>query len=627
MRCRRLIAACLGLALAGATDAAPERSRAAGDTAAFVFANVSGPAAATEIPTPIPAAWQSFDRGEQSRLAVLLTDTDSSWLSLAHGLRTTGIPFRLTRDVKEALRHRVVMVYPTMSGRVLDAEAYAALSRFPDEGGTLIGVDVEGDALGKVFGFTTTAPSRARSRITFDAAHALSTGFTDAREQTIPFSNPRQGAAAFGSLGYVGATAPLAVYDDGSAAITERKTGKGSAIAIGIDLGFLFAIGYNNREEGVARDYANGFEPAIDVLLRLIGNIYRAGEPNAVTLHTVPQGKALTVLMTHDVDYTQSLANALAYARFEAEAGVPATYFVQTKYVRDWNDAVFFNDNGIALLKELAANDIEIGSHSVAHSMLFHQLPLGSGRERYPDYRPFVRSATRTDGATIFGELRVSRFLLEHFVGDGAVVSFRPGHLRNPYAAPQAMQAVGYRYSSSATANNSLTHLPFRLTYDRAGTAEVDVFEFPVGIEDEAAPRLLDRLPQAVALAGQLARYGGTLVVLIHPDITGHKLEFEKRFVAAVADRAWFGSMRAFGDFWAARDAVDVDIRMSDGLPQLHLHVDRAVPGLTLVLPSGHRAESVTPSSGTWRQDGTQLVIDLTAGDTIVRLRPTEGPP
>lgn len=627
MRCRFLIAACLGLAVAGAAAGAPERSRAAGDTAAFVFAKVSGPTENTEIPAPVPAAWQSFDRGERSRLAVLLTDTDSSWLSLAHGLRTMGIPFRLTRDVNEALRHRVVMVYPTMSGRVLDAEAYAALSRFPDAGGTLIGVNVEGDALGKVFGFTTTAPSRTRSTLRFDTRHPLSADFSDAREQTIPFSNPRQGADAFGSLAYLGATAPIAVYDDGNAAITERKTGTGKALAVGIDLGFLFAIGYNNREEGVARDYANGFEPAIDVLLRLIDAIYRGGEPNAVTLHTVPQGKSLAVLMTHDVDYTQSLANALAYARFEAEAGVPATYFVQTKYVRDWNDAVFFNDNGIGLLKELATNDIEIGSHSVAHSMLFHQLPLGSGRERYPDYRPFVRSATRTDGATIFGELRVSRFLLEHFVGDGTVVSFRPGHLRNPYAAPQAMQAVGYRYSSSVTANNSLTHLPFRLTRDRAGNTEVDIFEFPVTIEDEATPRLLDRLPQAVALAGQLARYGGTLVVLIHPDITGHKLEFEKRFVATVADRAWFGSMRAFGDFWAARDAVDVDIRMTDGLPQLHLRSDRPVPGLTLVLPPGRRAETVTPSPGRWRQDGARLVIDLPAGETIVHLRAAEGTP
>lgn len=627
MRVRLLIAACLGLTLAGAAAAAPERSRSTSDSAAFVFATVSGPAAATEIPSPTPAAWQSFDRGEPSRLAVLLTDTDSSWLSLAHGLRTMGIPFRLTRDVKEALRHRVVMVYPTMSGRVLDAEAYAALSRFPEDGGTLIGVNVEGDALGKVFGFTTTAPSRTRSTIRFDTAHPLSAEFSDAREQTIPFSNPRQGAAAFGSLAYLGAAAPVAVYDDGNAAITERRTATGKAIAIGIDPGFFFAIGYNNREEGVARDYANGFEPAIDVLLRLIANIYRSGEPNAVTLHTVPQGKPLAVLMTHDVDYTQSLANALAYARVEAEAGVPASYFVQTKYVRDWNDAVFFNDNGIALLKKLAAHDVEIGSHSVAHSMLFHQLPLGSGRERYPDYRPFVRSAARTDGATILGELRVSRFLLEHFLADDSVVSFRPGHLRNPYAAPQAMQAVGYRYSSSATANNSLTHPPFRLTHDRAGNAEVDVFEFPVTIEDEAAPRLLDRLPQAVALAGQLARYGGTLVVLIHPDITGHKLEFEKRFIAAVADRAWFGSMRTFGDFWAARDAVEVDIGSADGLPLLQLRSDRPAPGLTLVLPPGHRAEAVTPASGAWRQTGAQLVIDLPAGETVVRLRPAEGAP
>jgi hypothetical protein len=37
----------------------------------------------------------------------------------------------------------------------------------------------------------------------------------------------------------------------------------------------LLLKGYNNREQGIARAYANEFEPALDVLLRLVANIYR----------------------------------------------------------------------------------------------------------------------------------------------------------------------------------------------------------------------------------------------------------------------------------------------------------------------------------------------------------------
>ena len=110
-------------------------------------------------------------------------------------------------------------------------------------------------------------------------------------------------------------------------------------------------------------------------------------------------------------------------------------------------------------------------------------------------------------------------------------MSFRPGELSNPVALPQALQAAGYRYSSSTTANNSLTHLPYQLNYDRLYDAETDVFEFPVTVEDEELPKLGERLSQAVELAHQIGRYGGAFVFLIHPNILDHKLEFEKRFV------------------------------------------------------------------------------------------------
>jgi hypothetical protein len=90
-----------------------------------------------------------------------------------------------------------------------------------------------------------------------------------------------------------------------------------------------------------------------------------------------------------------------------------------------------------------------------------------------------VKNRNATSNGTILGELRVSKFLLEHFSEQG-LMSFRPGELSNPVALPQALQAAGYRYSSSTTANNSLTHLPYQLNYDRLNDTEMDVFEFPV---------------------------------------------------------------------------------------------------------------------------------------------------
>lgn len=585
-----------------------------------MFEGVSGPQGRSVVPPAQPARWQDYDKGGTGRLALLLTDPDSAWLGIVHGLQSIGVPFRITGDYREAIRHRVVLVYPTISGRVLPAEALRALAKVPASGGTLIGVNVEGGGLNEVFGFSEAQPARTRREIAFDAAHPLARSFTDPRERVIPFSNPQSGANAMGSFGYAGAREAVARFDDGAAAITSRRVGAGHAYAFGVDLGFLLLTGYNNREQGVARSYVNEYEPALDVLLRLLRDMYREGEPAAVTLGTVPQGRALSMLVTHDVDFGKSLANVLQYAEYEAKAGVRATYFIQTKFVRDWNDDVFFNEAGLVPIRRLRELGMEIASHSVAHSMLFNRMALGSGEERYPDYRPFVHDAERTDNATVLGELRVSRFLLEHFLPDYRVVSFRPGHLREPYTLPQALQATGYRFSSSATANNSLTHLPFRLTFGRETTAQSPIYEFPVTIEDEAKPALGERLEQALQLADRLASYGGLLVVLVHTDVTGHKLEFVRKLVDAQRHRAWSGSVSEFGEFWAARDRVTVDLERQGETIRVALAAPERIAGLALHVPAGYRVASVEPRELAFTQTEDQVVMDAFSGNATLTL-------
>ena len=591
--------------------------------AIYLFEGVNGPNEHSTISPAQPAQWQHYDHGATGRLALLLTDPDSSWLGLVHGLQSIGVPFRITRDYREALRHKVVLVYPTISGRVLPAEALQALARFPSSGGTLVGVNVESGGLNEIFGFSDAKPARTRHEIAFDPSNALAHEFDDPRERVIKFSNPT--ADATGSYGYIGASKPLARFDDGTAAITARQVGAGNTYAFGVDLGFLLLTGYNNREQGVARSYVNQYEPSLDVLLRLLRNIYREGEPAAVTVDTVPQGKALATIITHDIDYGRSLTNTSQYAEYESSVGLHATYFIQTKYVRDWNDGVFFNEAAVAPLKHLRALGMEIASHSVAHSRVFNHLPTGDGDERYPEYRPFVGDKERTENATVLGELRTSRFLLEHFLPGYQVVSFRPGHLRNPYVLPQALDATGYRFSSSTTANNSLTHLPFRLTYGRETTSPSSIYEFPVTIEDEELPLLGDRLPQALELADRLARYGGLFVVLIHTEITDHKLRFEKAFVEALRQRAWFGTLREFGEFWVARGKASVDIERQGARVRVSVTAPDTIHGLTLRLPTGYRVATVEPSELAMTQQPGQVVLSNLSGSATLMLERGSG--
>ena len=574
------------------------------------------------MPDHVPTAWRNYEQGSTSRLAILLTDPDSSWLGLAHGLKSIGIPFRITRDVQEALAHKVVLVYPMISGKVLGPEALQALAEYPKTGGTLIGVQVLGGGLNQVFGFREALASRQRYGLTLTPADPLLADLTDPAEQHLRVGLRGKGIEVMGTYGYTEASDPLARFEDGTAAITQVAHGPGRAYAIGLDLGFLLLKGYNNRGDELVKTFDNEFDPTLDVWLRLLKSMYRTAHEDAVTLGTVPFGKSLSVMMTHDVDFTQSIKNAVDYAAYEKSQGLVGTYFIQVKYIRDFNDDIFFNDEGVRYVKQLADLGMELGSHTIAHSRVFDEFPLGTGREAYPSYAPFVKDRTTAYNVSILGELRVSKFLIDHFSGQ-SIVSFRPGELSNPFGLPQALLATGYRYSSTATANNSLTHLPYQLNYDRLIDSELEVFEFPVTIEDEALPKMGDRLPEALEVAKRISRYGGSVVVLIHPNILDHKLAFEKGFVEGVRPYAWFGSVGEFGRWWAARNRVEVDVARDSSMMRVTVKAPAAVAGLTLEVPAGWEVARSGDSPQGVTQQGTMVTFPELQGTRTVLFTPS----
>ena len=579
----------------------------------YIHSGVSGPDKPTVVAPTTPTAPGVYGGGSTARLAILLTEGGSAWLGLAHGLKSIGVPFTVTEDYRKALKHKVVLVYPIISGKVLDAAALKAIAAFPRSGGTLIAAHVLGGGLNEVFGFEEAVASKAHFEMHIHRDHMEMAAFRDPRELRVPLGKRGDGAVRMGTYSYaMPRQPPLAVYEDGAAAITRKDYTQGRAYAFGIDIGFYLLKGYNNREEHIARSYVNDYEPALDVILRMLKAMYQQGEPAAVTLHTVPFNKSLSVIISHDVDYTRSLENAVHYAEYENSRGIKATSFTQTKYVKDWNDDIFFNREGTALIQRLNALGMEIASHSVSHSYAFGRLPLGTGVEQYPAYQPFVKDRNTLFNGTVLGELRVSKYLLEKFLDGETVVAFRAGHLQNPFVLPQALQATGYRYNSSVTANNSLTHLPFRLTYNRDVTAATDIFEFPVTVEDEKPPQLGERVPQALELAKKLASYGACMIVLIHPDVLGHKLEFERQLVETLQDNDWFRSLGEFGSWWAARDQVEVN-PSTDG-KTLQLEVPHQIQGLTLELPAGWRFSTSTPSSLKITQRGRRLQLAQAEG-------------
>lgn len=594
------------------------------DDSVYRFTGLSGPATDSVVLPETPAAPVAYAGGEPSRLAVLLTDRSSSWLGLVHGLKSFGVPFTVTEDYQEALRHPVVMVYPVISGKALSQPALAALSAYANEGGTLIGSHVLGGGLNGLFGFGEAVPSNTRRQLQFAADNPLPPRYFGTRGHTLVLGSSVQPTGTYSYSAPSGQV--LASYEDGSAAIVTRAVGKGRTYALGMDMGAFALLGHNNRQEGIAAQYVNRFQPGMDALFLQLRDWYVAHNRNAVLLGTVPEGKQLSVLLTHDIDFTESINNAVKYADYLRTRGIAGTYFIQTKYVRDWNDDVFFNKNGVERTRQLQALGMEVASHSVAHSRVFSKLPLGTGHERYPTYEPFVKSRSETRDASVLGELRVSRYLLEANVPGLQVESFRPGHLENPTTLPQALAASGYRFSSSVTANNALTHLPFRLNHSRGPNGETAVYEFPITLEDELEPPMGGRLPQALAIAEQIGRYGGLYVVLTHPNVLDHKLAFTQGLVEQLKPTAWYGTLARFGHWWVARDQVTLDVADAavGGQPAkvVRLQVPQALAGLALDMPERWQLLDAQPASAQPLRVGRQWVLPAVSGEVVLWFSP-----
>lgn len=584
----------------------------------FEAPRVTGPDSRSAFPEHIPTSLERYSGHGENRLAIYVTDSSSSWLGIVHGLKAIGVPFMVTGDINEALRHQVVMVYPVISGAALSPEKLQLLANFPRNGGTLIGVNVLG-ALNEVFGFEEPVPSKQHFEIFMRSDSSdLTNEFTDEREQHISIGNKKKFKETIGTYSYSKPLlTPLAIYEDKSAAITQRNYDQGKAYAIGFDIGYLILKGHNFRHEEFNRSPVNDFEPTIDVLLRFIRNIYLSSEKDAVTIQTVPYNKNLSVVITHNINSETSLDNAFILADEEKMMGIHSTYFIQTKYIRDMHPFMFKSEADFKRLTDLQKQGMDIASLSVSGSPLFDQFEQGSGTEQYPAYRPYVMAYEKTYGGTVYGEMRVSKYLLEHYVPSLNVASFRSSNLYIPFTYPQTMIATGYRYSSSTSANASLTHFPFQMNYNREYDAELDAFAFPVTQDDEFPPYTFARLQPALVLARKIGRYGGCYVGQVHPNALGRKVEHA--FVNALKDEAWFGSLKDFGDWWVSRNQVTVDVVHEGEKRIVVLNVPRRMEGLAIMLPIRSTPVAVE-NGGRYFNDGKLIIFEIAEGTIRITL-------
>jgi hypothetical protein len=519
-----------------------------------------------------------------SQVAVLWLQGDEGPLGIIHSLREMGIPFFLTRDLDRALRHKLVVIGPTVDGRSFTDDQARKVIAYVNQGGSVVGFNVFAEAFKPLFGFRDYAASKKRYRAKFKAkADPIDRYLTRPEELEAPLGSTKY-SEIFWTNGYVsdGLSTALASFEDGSSALLAKKSGSGSAYLFGLSLQDVVLRNQINHDYDAERHYANVFEPGSDIWMLLLRGWYESKDPAAVRLGTIPDGKDSVFLLSHDVDWENSFDPALEFAAMEEKYHVKSTFFIQTKFASDANSVGFFFGKDLEDLKKLYAAGSSIGSHSIIHSRGFNKFQLGAGTETFGKYQPRGTGFDTATGATVFGEVRVSKQLLDGNLPGQQTVFFRAGHLRVPPSLPEALQRCGYLFDSSFTAGDVLTNFPYAAPLDFGFQEDSGIYEFPILLEDGEEPALEKRVGPALEGIRANAEIGAFSAILIHPNEAGGKLQAEEAILKQLPAGVVAGDMLGYARFWRARDRLKWSVAEGkSGETRLNVTADEPVAGIT----------------------------------------------
>jgi hypothetical protein len=553
------------------------------------------------------------------QVAVFRSKDDEGMLGLIHALHEMGIPFFVTRDLDQALRHPLVIVYPSADGRTFTGEQVRKLGLHVSSGGSLLSFNVLAGALKPIFGFRDSAASRRRHRVIFDASSdAMEQYLNRPEEREVQLGNAKYDEI-FWTNGYTsdGTSDVLAHFDDGAAAVLRKKLGEGTAYLFGLSLQDVVLRNQINRDYDAERHYVNAFEPGSDVWMLMLRAWYESTQPGAVRLGTIAGANKSVLLLSHDVDWENSFDPALDFAAMEERHHVRSTFFIQTKYVSDANSVSFFFGKDLADLKKIQSRGFSVGSHSVIHSRGFNKFELGTGTETLATYQPRGTGFDSATGANVFGEIRVSKALLDGELPGQQTVFFRAGHLRVPPTMPEVLQRCGYLFDSSFTGPDVLTNFPYSLPLGLGFEEDSGILEFPLTFEDEEAPRLDLRTASMLEVIRANAENGAISVSLIHTNEAHYKLKAEEDLLNQLPQGVIATDAVSFARFWHAREHLKWTTAPAQTGSGIRLTVTTAEPVEGLTFEFRRNIKSVG-GSATMTDNRHQIILrPLKAGDDV----------
>jgi hypothetical protein len=494
-----------------------------------------------------------------------------------------------------------------------------------EDGGTIFAQNVFAGSVKSLFGFREFSPSRGRHWVNFQAANDVVFRYLDRPEE----KKVRLGSEKIREIFWTNGYSPdpsakvLATFEDGTAAVLSKASGKGRVYLTGVGLDDVTVRNQSNRDFEAQRRYVNAFEPGTDVWMLILRAWYEAYTPNWIRLATIPDGKRSVLLLSHDLDSEASVPSTGDYMAMEQRSGSTSTLFMQMKYVDDSVGPALLSARNLEFLRKAKSEGFELGSHSVSHALTFNKFPKGTGLEIYRDYHPRIAWGSKdySDG-TVFGEVRVSKQLLDGEIPGQHTIFFRAGHLRVPPALPEALERCGYEFDSSFTAGDVLTNFPYSLSLELGMTEDTRIYEFPVTMEDEEAPGLAGHIDSDLTVIEANADNGAISVLLVHPNDPGNKVPAEEAIIRRLPAGVGTSDLAAFARYWRARDHVRWLIQSSRDPLELTLKVRAAeiVNGLTFEF---QRQIAKADGIGSLRVEPHRLILPVlrVGQEVVLRIR------
>ncbi len=561
--------------------------------------------------------------------------SQSNLFSAKHLMDVAGISYVVINKWEDIQSYPMVLCSSWLDNVSANANESAIISNYVQNGGVIITPRFKNDILKPVFGISGYASSTARYRINWNMSSndASLRWLNDSLEQTVSLGRSSEFPTIFDARSYVLSTgSALAFYEDGNVAITKNQYQNGCAYALGISFKDLVLRPQLNLDYNAQRVFSNGFEPSTDVFILWIKGLYAKHVPNSVWKHTSPKNTKATIMMTHDIDATTACLLMPTFADYEDSLGISSTYFITTHYVRDFFAKDFWSSHTTQRQYLLAKNQ-NVGSHSVGHLPDMEDetiVGVGTTGNTTANYQPQYNGNT-TVGATIYGEVEVSKNLLDQDLGIDVTV-YRPGFLYQHNQQINAMSDLGYKYSSSMSSNDVLTAFPYLTHRDMTfNGALTDIYEIPMTISDAQISNKLDssnyptHVAQWLYCVDRNTANGAPTNLLIHPT-RDFKLKAERSFISQLPGGLTFRNVDAFGDYWKMRDAMSFTSVMDSSnnltivIPNANLPLNeefsmvvdngQLLAGIKVVDESGNQ---ISMTQGTWTDNGIILYSeDLT---------------